>query len=162
MQKGQIKQVGNCWLLRYYEPVFENGRSLMGQKTTKLKLDPSAISQKEQQAAARAAADLILARINTGTAEPQSPQGLATFLEHIYFPHVKEKKRAGTYNSHYGMWRLLKDHVNEPELREVRTSDVEDLMTVVRWLSFFSCRFKEWIEARAESIADSVHLGKPL
>ena len=130
MQKGQIKQVGNCWLLRYYEPVNENGHRVMRQKTTKLKLDlTKAISQKEQEKTARAAADLILAPINAGKADPESRQRLATFLEHVYLPHVKEKKRPSTYNSYFGMWRLLKDHVNGLELREVRTIDVEDLMT---------------------------------
>jgi integrase len=129
VQKGQIKQVGNCWLLRYYEPVNENGHRVMRQKTTKLKLDlTKAISQKEQEKAARAAAELILAPINAGTADPQSRQGLATFLEHVYLPHVKGKKRPSTYTSYFGMWRLLKDHLNGLELREVRTSDVEDLM----------------------------------
>jgi len=129
MQKGQIKRVGNCWLLRYYEPVYENGRSVMRQKTTKLKLDPKAISQKEQEKAARAAADLILAPINAGTADPESRQGLATFLEHVYLPHVKEKKRPSTHHAYRAVWRMVKDHINGLELREVRTSDIEDLLT---------------------------------
>jgi integrase len=128
VQKGQIKQVGNCWLLRYYEPVIENGRVVKRQKTVKLQLNPSAISQKEQQKAAEAAAGLILAPINARQADPESRQGLATFLEHVYLPHVKEKRRASTYNSYYGMWRLLKNHVNGLEVREVRTSDVDDIL----------------------------------
>lgn len=128
MQRGQIKQVGNCWLLRYYEPVVEDGRKVMRQKTVKLTLKPPAISQKEQESAARAAADLILAPINAGTADPESRLGLTTFLEHVYLPHVKEEKRASTYGSYFQMWRLLKDHINGLELREVRTSDVDVLM----------------------------------
>lgn len=128
MQRGQIKQVGNCWLLRYYEPVVENGRKVMRQKTVKLTLNPKAISQKEQESAARATADLILAPINAGTADPESRLGFATFLEHVYLPHVKEKKRASTHSSYFQMWRLLKDHINGLELREMRTSDVTALM----------------------------------
>jgi integrase len=129
MQKGQIKQVGNCWLLRYYEPVIEEGRVLKRQKTTKLKLDPSAISHKEQEAAARAAADLILAPINARTADPESRQGLAAFLEHVYLNHVEEHKRPSTHHAYRALWRLVKDHINGLELREVRTSDIEDLLT---------------------------------
>lgn len=128
MQKGQIKQVGNCWLLRYYEPVIENGQVLKRQKTTKLKLDPAAISHKEQESAARAAADMILAPINARTADPESRQGLAAFLEHVYLPHVKEAKRPSTHNAYCAVWRMLKDHVNGLEVREVRTADVEALM----------------------------------
>jgi len=129
MQKGQIKQVGNCWLLRYYEPVIEEGRVLKRQKTTKLKLDPSAISHKEKEAAARAAADLILAPINARTSDPESRQGLAAFLEHVYLHHVEEHKRPSTHHAYRALWRLVKDHINGLELREVRTSDIEDLLT---------------------------------
>ena len=48
MQKGQIKKVGNCWLLRYYEPVVEDGRTVKCQKTVKLNID--SLSKKSKPA----------------------------------------------------------------------------------------------------------------
>ncbi len=127
MQRGQILQVGNCWMLRFYEPVVENGHVVKRQKTTKLIL-PRDTKEKDEEKAARAAADLILAPINAQTARPESRQTLATFLEYVYLPYVKDKKRPSTYHSYYTMWCLAKPHVNGLELRGVRTSDVDDIM----------------------------------
>lgn len=128
MQKGQILHVGNCWMLRYYEPVFENGRVVKRQKTTKLILPPDT-KKKDEEQAARAAADLVLAPINAQTAKPESRQELATFLEHVYLPHVKETKRPSTYAAYLATWRLVKAHVNGLELREARTSDIDRILT---------------------------------
>jgi integrase len=128
MQKGQILQVGNCWLLRYYEPVLENGRVVKRQKTTKLTLAPDT-KKKDEETAARAAADLILAPINAQTAKPESRQNLATFLEHVYIPHCEKTLRPSTYHAYKALWRLVKPHVNGLELRAVRTSDVDRIMT---------------------------------
>ena len=128
MQKGQIKLVGNCWLLRYYERVVENGRVVKRQKTTKLNINPAAKSEKAQWDAARAAADLILAPINAQTAKPESRQGLSEFLQHVYLPHVKETKRPSTHTAYQSMWVLAKDHINGLELRAARTSDIDDLL----------------------------------
>jgi hypothetical protein len=68
MQKSQIKKVGNCWLLRFYEPVVEAGRTVKLQKTVKLNINPEARTDRAQADAARAAADLILAPINARSA----------------------------------------------------------------------------------------------
>ncbi len=122
MQKGQVKQVGNCWLLRYYEPVVEGGRIVKRQKTVKLR--PVANNEK----AARAAADLVLAPINAQTATPESRLELAAFLEHVYLPHVKATKRPSTHMAYNTMWLLAKKAVNGLELRAVRTSDVDDIL----------------------------------
>jgi integrase len=127
MQKGQILQVGNCWLLRYYEPVIENGRVVKRQKTTKLNLPPDT-KEKNQPEAARAAADLILAPINAKTARPESRRDLATFLEHVYLPHCEKSLRPSTYRAYTVLWRMVKAHVAGLELREVRTSDINRIL----------------------------------
>lgn len=85
MQKGSIVRVGNCWMLRYYEPVVENGRVIKKQKTKKL--NPKSNHEKD----VRAAADLILAPINAQATQPESRLELGTFLEHVFLPYVKEK-----------------------------------------------------------------------
>lgn len=128
MQKGNITQVGNCWLLRYYEPVVEGGRIVKRPKAVKLAINPKLRSEDAQREAARIAADLILAPINAKTAKPESRQELATFLEHVYLPHVKESKRPSTYTDYKRMWQLCKNSINGIELRAVRTSDVDDIL----------------------------------
>lgn len=127
MQRGQIKHVGNCWLLRYYEPVLENGRVIKRQKTTKLILSPDT-KPKDEEISARAAADLILAPINARTARPESRQDMQTFFEHVYLPHVQESKRPSTYKSYHTTWLLLKKHVNGLAMRDARTSDIDDIL----------------------------------
>lgn len=123
MQKGSIVRVGNCWMLRYYEPVVENGRVIKKQKTKKL--TPKSNSEKD----VRAAADLILAPINAQATQPESRLELGTFLEHVFLPYVKEKKRPSTYISYRQCWYLLGSHTNGLELREVRTSDIDKLLS---------------------------------
>jgi integrase len=122
MQKGSIVRVGNCWMLRYYEPVIENGRTVKKQKTKKL--NPK--SNREDDV--RAAADLILAPINAQTTAPESRLELGTFLEHVFLPYVKEKKRPSTYMSYRQCWYLIQPHTNGLELREIRTSEIDELL----------------------------------
>ena len=83
MQKGQIYRVGNCWLLRYREPVLENGKVVLRQRAKKI-----ATYSREYRTAesVRPLADLILTPINAKIARPDSIETLATFLEHVYLP----------------------------------------------------------------------------
>jgi integrase len=123
MQKGSIVHVGNCWLLRYYEPVFEKGKVIKRQKTKKLN------PKKDNLESARAAADLILAPINAQVAKPESRLMLGTFLEHVFLPYVKTNKRPSTYMSYRLCWLLFRDKIDKKmELRAVRTSEVDDLL----------------------------------
>jgi integrase len=125
MQKGRIERRGNCWLLRYYEPVLEKGRVLKRARAKKLATFSKQYRYEED---VRPLADLILAPINARTAPVESRQDVATFLEHVYLPHVKEAKRPATYSAYLGMWRMVKAHLNGLQLRAARTSDIDDLM----------------------------------
>lgn len=121
MQKGSIIRVGNCWMLRYYEPVIENGTIRKQQKTRKL----DATNEKS----ARIAADVILAPINAQSAPAESRQKLGTFLEYVFLPHCKETLRPSTYQSYSVMWKLLAPHIADSlELRSARTSDIDTLL----------------------------------
>jgi len=131
MQKGQIKRVGNCWLLRYYEPVVQDGLVVKRQKTTKLILSPELVGEKGEETAARAAADLILAPINAQTARPESRMTLAAFLEFVYLPYIQNAKRPSTYNSYCEMWRKVRPHLNGLELREATTGDIDKLLVAI-------------------------------
>lgn len=124
-QEGNITLRGNCWLLRYYEPILENGKVLKRPRAKKL-----ATLSREYRTVddVRPLADLILAPINARTAKPESRHELATFLEHVYLPHVKEAKRPSTYRSYTVMWRLVEPHVNGLELREATTPNIDAIL----------------------------------
>jgi integrase len=105
--------------------VLEKGRVLKRARAKKLATFSKQYRYEED---VRPLADLILAPINARTAPVESRQDVATFLEHVYLPHVKEAKRPATYSAYLGMWRMVKAHLNGLQLRAARTSDIDDLM----------------------------------
>src|SRR3990170_3285687 len=128
MQQGTIRRVGNCWLLRYYEPVLQNGKVIKRAKAKKL---ATYSDQYKTEASVRPLADLILAPINARTAQAESSQTVVAFLEHVYLAYVGENKKPTTQKSYLEMFRLVRPHLGKIELRSVRTSDVDRLLKAV-------------------------------
>jgi len=129
MQKGTIKLVGNCWMLRYKEPVIgADGKT--AQRCSARKLATLSREYRTEESV-RPLADLILAPINAKTVQPSSTQTVRDFLEHVYLPHVKATKRPSTYKSYLLSFRSAKHHLDGHELREFRTSHVDKLMAAV-------------------------------
>lgn len=92
MQRGQIKLVGKCWLLRYWEFVKdESGNVVRRRKSVKLATYSRAYST---EAAVRKLAVDILAPQNAKTARAESTDTVKHFLEHVYLPWVKANKPA--------------------------------------------------------------------
>lgn len=129
MQKGTIRRVGNCWLLRYYEPVLIDGKIVKKAKAKKLATYDPELYRTEDDV--RPLADLILAPINARTAQAESTQTVASFLEHVYLPHIKETKKPSTSTSYEVMFRLVKPHLGNAQLRQVRTVDVDRILKAV-------------------------------
>lgn len=125
MQKGQIYRVGNCWLLRYREPVIENGKVRMKQTAKKI-----ATYCREYRTAesVRPLADLILAPINAKTARPDSIETLANFLEHVYLEACRTELKPSTVKGYTDMFKLVQPHLNGLQLRDARTSDIERML----------------------------------
>ena len=128
MQKGTIKLIGNCWMLRYKEPVIRDGKVV--QRCSAKKLATYGREYRTEESV-RPLAGLILAPINAKTVRPSSTQTVRDFLEHLYLPHVKGTLRASTYKSYLLSFRSAKEHLNGHELREFRTSHVDKLMAAV-------------------------------
>jgi integrase len=128
MQKGTIKLVGNCWMLRYKEPVIKDGRPAIRCSAKKLATYSREYRTEES---VRALADVILAPINAKTIRPSSTQTVRDFLEHVYLPHVQATLRPSTYKSYIVCFRTAQEHLNGHELREFRTSHVDKLMAAV-------------------------------
>jgi integrase len=129
MQKGTIRRVGNCWLLRYYEPVLVDGKIVKKAKAKKLATyDPELYRTEED---VRPLADLILAPINARTAQAESTQTVASFLEHVYLPYIRETKKPSTVMSYAVMLKLVKPYLGRLELRQVRTVDVDRILKAI-------------------------------
>ncbi len=129
MQKGTIKLVGNCWMLRYKEPVIRADGKVV-QRCSAKKLATFS-REYRTELSVRPLAELILAPINAKTTRPSSTQSVRDFLEHAYLPHVKDTLRPSTYKSYLTSFRHAKEHLNGHELREFRTSHVDKLMAAV-------------------------------
>jgi integrase len=128
MQKGKIERRGACWLLRYREPVIENGKVVMKQTAKKL---ATYCDQYRTEKSVRVLADQILLPINAKTTRPESTQSVSAFLEFVYLPHCQENKRASTCKGYREMWGLVEPHLNGMKLKETRTSDIDRLMRAV-------------------------------
>src|ERR1700679_1064668 len=105
MQTGTIRRRGNVWMLRYYEPVLEGGKVVKRPKAKKL---ATYSDQYRTEESVRPLADLILAPINAKTARPESPLEVASFLEHVYLPHVRETKKPSTQKAYLDFFKLVK------------------------------------------------------
>src|SRR5216683_812225 len=78
MQTGQIKRVGNCWMLRYYEPVLENGKVVNRRKAKKI---ATYGDEYRTKADVEPLAKKFLATINAQVARPQSSDTVLSFIE---------------------------------------------------------------------------------
>jgi integrase len=128
MQKGSIKRVGKCWLLRYYEPVLQDGKVVKRPRAKKLATYGDGYRTEKD---VRPLADLILAPINARTAEPESSQLVTEFLEYVYMPHARETLKPSTANTYKVMLRLVKPHLGGLQLRETRTSHVDRIIRLI-------------------------------
>jgi integrase len=128
MQKGKIELRGNCWLLRYREPVLVDGKVVMRQTSRKL---ATYSDEYRTEKSVRPLADEILTPINAKTAPAQSAQTLGLFIEHVYLPYVRETLKPSTAQTYKVLWRLLEPHTNGDAMADMRTSDVDALLKAV-------------------------------
>jgi integrase len=128
VQKGTIRRVGKCWLLRYYEPILQDGRVIKRAKAVKLATYSDEYRTEQN---VRPLADLILAPINAKTMTPESRQTVANFIEHVYLPYCKESLKPSTVNGYGKTFKKLKPYLGDLELRKVRTSDIDRIIKAV-------------------------------
>lgn len=126
MQSGQIKRVGNCWLLRYWESVRdESGQVVRRRKAVKL----ATYSDKYRtEASVRPLAQEHLAPQNAKTARAESTDTVRHFLEHIYLPHCRETLRPSTCKGYAQMFGLAKDHLGTVTLRDFHAPEADKLL----------------------------------
>jgi integrase len=121
MQRGQIKRVGKCWLLRYWESVRNESGNVVKRRVARKLATFS--DQYRTEASVRPLAEEILAPQNAKTARPESTQTVADFLENVYLPHCAETLRPSTCKSYGQMFGLVKPHLGTITMRDFRTPD---------------------------------------
>jgi integrase len=95
----------------------------------------------------RTLADEFLEPFNRGMITPQSSIMLKDFVETRYLPFVETNKRPSTYRGYQNMWkRYLLEH-GEIALRDFRTMDGEDLLSVIASEEELTCTTLAHIKA---------------
>lgn len=126
MQSGQIKRVGNCWLLRYYEEVLEDGKVVKRRKARKLATYGDGCKTK---ADAEKLAKEFLKPINAQTARPQSSDTVLNFLENVFLPLCKGKLRPSTCKGYNEMFKMVRPHLGAGmRLCDFRTPEANRLL----------------------------------
>ncbi len=118
MQRGQIKRIGNCWMLRYWAPVADETGQIVKRRMAKKLATYS--DRFRTEASVRPLAEEILAPLN-----------VADFLECVYLPHCRETLRPSTCKSYADLFKLVQPHLGDITLRQFRTPEAHKLMQAV-------------------------------
>src|SRR5712692_6957139 len=130
MQRGHIKRVGNCWMLRYNEKVVDPTTGKAEWKSTPRKIATYS-RQYQTEASVRPLADEFLLPTNAHTARPESRDTVQDFIEKIYLPHCQATLRPSTRNGYAVLYKLVQPYLNGTRLRDFRTSDADRVLQAV-------------------------------
>jgi integrase len=128
-QRGYIFRRGDSWFLRYNDTVLREGVPVRAQLCKKLATHSDTYRTKKS---VRPLAAEILAPVNAGTQDVRSTMAVSAFIESVYLPGIKEKKRASTSKNYADIYRIhLKPRLGEISLRDFRCCDGERLLAGV-------------------------------
>lgn len=128
-QRGYIFRKGKFWFLRYHDTVLRDGESVRVQLCKKLA--PFG-DQYRSERNVRVLAQEILQPINARTFDVRSTMEVKAFVESIYLPEVKEKKRPSTYKNYRDIFSIhIKPRLGNISLRQFRCCDGERLLADV-------------------------------
>ena len=126
MQNGLIYRVGNCWLLRYWTTVLENGKPVKRRVAKKL---ATYSREYRTEASVRHLAAKILAPINAKTARPESTDTLAAFLQtYIANREAEGRLRPSSVKTAHDCFKLLEPHLGNLRLAAARVADIDTLL----------------------------------
>jgi len=126
MQSGQIFKKGRSWFLRYREPFLKNGEIVQLQVCKRLAPFDKKYGSKRSVAPL---ALKFLAPVNAGALHAESTQPVKNFIESVYFPHARQKKRPSTYKGYKDIFKYhLKGRLSDIRMRDFRTVIGERLL----------------------------------
>jgi integrase len=125
-QRGYIFRKGKLWFLRYHDTVLRDGKSVRVQLCRKLA--PYSDAYRSEKSVRPLAAEM-LQPVNAGTQDVRSTMAVSDFIETVYLPEIKEKKRPSTYKNYRDIFRIhVKPRLGEKSLRHFRCCDGERLL----------------------------------
>lgn len=133
MQQGSFKQNGKYWWFKYREFVTEGGQKLRKDRQVKLALiaDHKPKADGSAPDSVRAMAVKYVAPVNAGEATPLSADKFQTFLETFLAKGEGGRGReleASTLRSYNDLYKLVKKHLPDIELRQIRTPHIDKLL----------------------------------
>lgn len=131
MQHGHIYRHRNCWYLRYYDSVRENGQVVRKQRCKKLAPFNKNFQTKSSVASL---AEKILSPINSGILQPESTETVLNFIELNYLPHADKALRPSTVKGYRDILRHhLKHRLGDVTLRDFRTVHGQRLLRQIHF-----------------------------
>lgn len=123
-QNGNVFQARGNWYVRYFEDRVIDGQlrhdriaRQIGPVTTRGKRPPREIENE--------AREIVAAATATNT-NPERVLTIGEFVEHVYFPHIKQYKRPSTLRGYRDMWKNhVKARCTGDWLKDVRTFHVQ-------------------------------------
>jgi integrase len=128
-QRGYIFRKGKFWFLRFHDTVLREGQAVRVQLCRKLA--PYSDTYRSEKSVRSLAAEILLP-INSGTLDVRSTMPVLAFIESVYLPEIKEKKRASTYKNYRDIFRIhLQPRLGTISLRHFRCCDGEKLLAEI-------------------------------
>jgi integrase len=133
MKRGSLKQNGKYWWFKYREFVTENGQTVRKDRQVKLTLiaDHKPKADGSAPDSVRAMAVKYLAPINAGDATPLSADKFQSFLETFLAKGEGGRGRmleASTIRNYNDLFKMVKPHLPNIELRQIRTPHIDKLL----------------------------------
>jgi integrase len=115
MQKGRIYRKGSAWLFSWNVKEGRDGAAKWVRHTRKL----APVSDRYRTPAqVRHLAEEILSPINAQRVRTEPTQTVTQFIELVYMPFVQASLRPATVNVYEHLFKLVKPHLGDAELRE--------------------------------------------
>ncbi len=125
-QAGYIFRKGKFWFLRYSDTVLRDGKSVRVQLCKKLA--PYSDAYRSENSVRPLAAEILLP-INAGTQDVRGTMPISDFVEAVFLPEVKTRRRPSTYKNYRDIFRIhVRPRLGEKNLRQFRCCDGERLL----------------------------------
>src|SRR6266699_577825 len=130
MQNGTIIQRGASWCLRCNEKIKDkDGQEVWKSRTIRLAPVGGAY---RTAASVQPLADAELAKLQGSNANPTSIETFERFIERNYMPHVRKELAHTTADTYAESFKLIRPHLHNVELRELRSSTVKRILEAVK------------------------------
>lgn len=132
-QRGYIYPRAGWWVLRYRENVIENGQIVRKQLAKQLKpIAPEHARCKRPPKDIQQEAEKFLRPMNDGETRAEHTQTIGSFVENLFFPHLRDRVRQSTYRGYLARWESqLKPRCADIRLRDFRVLSAQQVIDTI-------------------------------